>query len=92
MKQSAKSVIFASLLVSALTFGLMGTATAGPSLHILHGSHSTYGYGHGYSHNYSHGYGHNYGHNGHFVYGSHGYNNHGYNIHGHYNSHYNLHH
>ncbi len=91
MNKPTKAAILASVLVSALTFGMIGSATAGPSLQILHGSYNTHGNSHGYSHSDGHGYGYNTGHNGHLTYGSHGYNNHGYNVHGLYNSGYNLH-
>ncbi|VAW71435.1 hypothetical protein MNBD_GAMMA12-3979 [hydrothermal vent metagenome] len=91
MIKSTKAAILTSVLVSALSFGFISSATAGPSLQILHGSYNTHGNSHGYGYGYGHGYSHNNGHNGHFSYGSHGYNNHGYNTHGNYNSHYNLH-
>jgi len=85
MKNTAKSIILASVMVSALSFGMIGSASAGVTHNPIHNLVDSVTYGsHGYN---QHGYN-RHGYNVH-GYNSHGYNTHGYNNAGHYNSYYN---
>ncbi len=90
MKKSVKSVIFAGILASALSFGMISNVTAGASHTTTYTYYDDNGYDlHGYN---SHGYNvHGYNSHGYNVHGynSHGYNIHGYSANGHYNGHYN---
>ncbi len=86
MKKTNKSIILMGILVSALSVGMIGTASAVPTYNPLHNLVDVVTSG-GHDYNTD-----EYDDNGYdrHGYNVHGYNRHGYNNLGHYNRHYNL--